>query len=542
MLVALLELAINRVAIGSKTSPGLVTLRLHAGSPPPDWYRYLSYAGLFLFYFAGTLAVAILAGRIAALMARGLRDRLAGGGLAIAGLLAVMPLLISGTSSTTFALELAFAGAVLLVVIATFGKNRDLGVQLGTLMLAAPLLVHTLSVIGAKFLWPDGVFETPGLLVARAGVLTLCLAALVSPYLFAPRPFARSVTRPAPVLVAMTVAAIGAVMARTWYTTIAKGAALAIGVELTQGVADPRLALYLLALATLTWTLASCAIAGSAARRQIGAGIGLIVLGGYAFRWPHHYLLPLLGLALIADAAHRVRDEELAAMPISSDTPPIADNAWSTYVAALKRGLERTLAGVHTLTTRGEQGLVSSLITGEHVGLPVRVRVERIEGSVMALDVVIGRELDEMRAATLTLWAIPPRALGINPAGPPAAPLFKTGDAPFDERFKTRGSALAQQTLFDEDLRARAVATLDGWFAYWDREGLRYRVYPGRGAPLDHPMPLSDLSLGRPTTADRLVAVVELLVDIASRGVTPAADAEPTELSAEADVEPTEVS
>ena len=541
LLVALLELAINRVAIGSRTTPGLVTLKLPTGHAPPDWYRYLSYAGLFLFYFAGTLAVAILAGRIAALMKRGVRDRLAGGGLAIAGVLAAMPLLISGTSSTTFALELAFAAAVVLVVIASFGKNRDLGVQLGTVMVAAPLLVHTLSVIGAKFLWPDGVFETPGILVTRAGVLTLCLAALVSPYLFAPRPFARSVTRPAPVLVAMTMAAIGAVMARTWYTTIAKGAALAIGVELTQGVADPRLALYLLAVATLTWTLASCAIAGSAARRQIGAGIALIVLGGYAFRWPHHYLLPLLGLALIADAGHRVRDEELAAMPISSDTPPIGDNAWSTYVAALKRGLERTLAGVHTLTTRGEQGLVSSLITGEHVGLSVRVRIERIEGSVMALDVVIGREVDEMRAATLTLWAIPPRALGINPAGPPAAPVFKVGDAQFDERFKTRGNAMALQSLFDEDLRARAVATLDGWFAYWDREGVRYRVYPGRGAPLDHPMPLSDLALGRPTTADRLVAVIELLVEIASRGVKPPApDEEPTELSA--DVEPTEVS
>ena len=62
-LVALLELAINRVAIGSRTSPGLVTLRLHVGSPPPDWYRYLSYAGLFLFYFAGTLAVARAATR-----------------------------------------------------------------------------------------------------------------------------------------------------------------------------------------------------------------------------------------------------------------------------------------------------------------------------------------------------------------------------------------------------------------------------------------------------------------------------------------------
>jgi hypothetical protein len=150
---------------------------------------------------------------------------------------------------------------------------------------------------------------------------------------------------------------------------------------------------------------------------------------------------------------------------------------------------------------------------------------------VIALDVVLGRELDEVRAATLSLWAIPPRALGVNPAGPPAAPLFKSGDPQFDERFKSRGSSLALNKLFDEGLRARAVATLDGWLAYWEPEGLRYRVYPGRGAPLDHPIPLSDLALGRATTPDRLVTVIELLVEIAERCVKVPDYEPPKELS-----------
>jgi hypothetical protein len=312
---------------------------------------------------------------------------------------------------------------------------------------------------------------------------------------------------------------------------VAKAATLAIGVELTQGQADPRLALYLLAIATLVWTLASCAFAPSEARRQIGAGIALVVLGGYAFRWPHHYLLPLVGLALITEASRHVRDEELAALPISTDTPPIADTAWQPYISAVKRGLEKSLSNVHTLTTRGDAGLMSSLIVGDRFGLPVRTRIERIDGSVIALDVVLGRELDEMRAATLTLWAIPPRALGVNPAGPPAAPLFKSGDPQFDERFKSRGSSLALNKLFDEGLRARAVATLDGWLAYWEPDGLRYRVYPGRGAPLDHPIPLSDLALGRATTPDRLVAVIEVLVEIAERCVKVPDYEPPKELS-----------
>src|SRR6185312_7286119 len=110
-------------------------------------------------------------------------------------------------------------------------------------------------------------------------------------------------------LFAMAIAAAGAVLARTWYPTVAKAATLAIGVELSTTQADPRLALYLLAIATLTWTLGSCVFTASHARRQIAAGIALLVLGGYGFRWPHHYLLPLVGLALIAEAARYVHDE-----------------------------------------------------------------------------------------------------------------------------------------------------------------------------------------------------------------------------------------
>jgi hypothetical protein len=100
--------------------------------------------------------------------------------------------------------------------------------------------------------------------------------------------------------------------------------------------------------------------------------------------------------------------------------------------------------------------------------------------------------------------------------------LFKTGDQAFDDRFKARGSRRAFDRLLDDGLRARAAATLDGWVAYWEPDALRYRVYPGRGAPLDHPMPLSDLALARGASADRLVAVVELLLEIGARGGKPA--------------------
>lgn len=524
LLVAVLEVVINRVAVPM--------LRPDSGTPPA-WHTGLDYVGLFLFYFAGSLAAFVLVARsYAAIIARrGLRDTIAHAALAVATLLAAIPLLVTAPPWLSLPLELAFAIALIALISTVYGKQRDLGVQFGLPIIAIPLLVHTASVIGATFIWPESTFDGPGQELVRVGVTSLSIAALVTPYCFAPRPFARAVTRPIPVVIAMSIAALGAVIARMAYPSAAEATSLAIGVDLQHGQPDQRLALYLLAIATLAWTLASCAMAASGARRMIGTGIALVVLGGYGFKWPSHYLLPLLGFALIAEAARRVREEELDALPISSETPPIADSTWSTYVGAVGKGLRPTLGDVHTLTTRGEAGLTSSVIVGEAGGLAVRTRIERLEGSVLALDVVIGREIDELRAATLAVWAIPSRGTGINPAAPQAAPAFKAGDAPFDERFKVRGSTLAFQNMFDDGLRARAVATLDGWLAYWEREGVRYRVYPGRGAPLDHPLPLSDLALGKAAwSPDRLIAVIELLVELGARVLPPPAPSEPSEL------------
>ena len=529
MVVASLEVAINRLA---------VPMLRPAHGAPPAWHTALDYAGLFLFYFAGTLAAVVIAARVAENLAarRGAIDMVAQVAVAAAAVLAAIPLVINVPASVSFALELAFAAAQLALVASAFGRGRDLGAQLGMLVLVSPLAIHAIDVIGARWIWPEGRFDGPGVAVANAGALALCLAALLSPYVFAPRPFARAVTRPFPVLLAMTLAAVGAVAARLWYPQVAHAVKLAIGVELDGMRPDPRLALYLLGLATLTWTLASCALSPSPARRRIGLGIAFVVLGGYAFHWPHHYLLPLLGLVLVADGARDVRDEELAALPIAGATPPIADAPWAAYMTAVAGAVKRTLGDVQTLTTRGDDNETTSLVVGDKDGLPVRLRIERIDGSVLGLDVAIGREIDAARAATLCIWAIPPRGAGANPAGPPAAPLFRLGDAAFDERFRCRGSKAALGKLLDDDLRARAVATLDGWLAYWERDGLRYRVYPGRGAPLDHPVPLSDLALGRPATPERLVAVIELLLEIAARGVAvPPPEAAPDALDSPAE-------
>lgn len=526
---AVLEVVINRCA---------VPMLRPVIDEPPAWHTALDYTGLFVQYFVGILAVMVLISRcVGAIDAgRGLRDMLAHVMLGVAALVAAVPLIVAVPPWTSFLLEIMFALAVLSTVASVFGKERDLGVQVGLPLLALPLLFHTVMKIAAELLWPEGAFYAPGgpsTLLMKLAIMILSIAALATPYCFAPRPFARAVARPIPIVIAMTVAATGAVLARLWYGGLATVTKLAIGLEMSPD-ADRKLALYLLAVATLAWTLAACVLAGSAARRLVGIGLAFLVLGGYEFQWPHHYLLPLLGLALIAEAARDVRDEELAAMPFIAEAPPIHDTAWAAFVGTIAQGLRRTLTDVHSLTTRAENGITSSVIVGEAHGLPVRTRIERFEGSVVAADVVIGREIDELRGSTLTLWAMPPRGAAANPPGPPAAPLFKAGDPAFDAKFRARGNAVMFTKLFDDAARSKAATQLDGWLAYWENEGLRYRIYPGRGAPLDHPLPLSDLAMGKQPSPERLVSVVELLVEIASHGLTPQPkQPEPTELPAE---------
>ncbi len=531
MVLAVLEIAVNRV--------GLPALAPTDGHEPATWYAALDYGGLFLSYFTGTLAVAILGARaIATLLAfRGVRDVVAQAAILGAVALFALEIMLDAPEWVAIPAEALFGLAVLATVVSTFGRGRDLGAQIGIVILSLPLLLHTGAAFGVHFAWEDTLSE-PARMLAGLGVMALALAALVSPYCFAPRPFTRSVGRPLPIVVAMGFAASGAIAARSLYHHLVPLVRDAIGVQLAADRPDSSLAIYVLAVATLAWTLVSCALAPARARRQVGAGLGLLVLGGNAYRWPIHFLLPLVGLAIIAEATRHVRDEELVDIPIVNVTPPIADATWGAYIAAVAALLEQSLTGIHTLTTRGDGGLVSTVIVADKAGLPVRVRVERFDGAVLALDIVIGREIDELRGATFTLWSVPPRALGINPSGPPAAPLCKTGDAELDTRFRLRGSAHAFGKLFDVAARGRVAALLAGWLAYWETDGLRYRVYPGRGSPLDQPIPLSDLALGRAAPPERLAGLVAMLAETGARGIAPSVAAPSTLSTLEPEPEP----
>jgi len=105
------------------------------------------------------------------------------------------------------------------------------------------------------FVWPEHQFDGPGGDIAYAGVIALAIAALASPYCFAPRPFARAVTRPVPVVIAMSLAAIG-----------------------VSGLLTERVTVFALALGTFGVTRALCRWLGISAAFVVSAlALGVLI-------------------------------------------------------------------------------------------------------------------------------------------------------------------------------------------------------------------------------------------------------------------------
>ncbi len=116
--------------------------------------------------------------------------------------------------------------------------------------------------------------------------------------------------------------------------------------------------------------------------------------------------------------------------------------------------------------------------------------------------------------------------MGIGAHPPPpatSAPAARSGDGEFDRRFRMRDAGGLGDRLFDDGLRARATALLDGWMAYWPGRGLIYCVLPGVGAPLENPIPITQLAFRGAIwegAVDRLVTVLDLLTQVATRGLS----------------------
>lgn len=520
LVVAATELAVYRLAVPA--------LRPSEGQPPPGWHTALSYAALFLFYFASAFAVAILLRELVR-CARGEHPlgRWAGYGLIATGAMlltyAVKSLLVVPSASDTFLLELAFGLSLCALLGAQLRRGGDSAVKIGLLFLAVPLLVHFYRDAAVRWWFaPEALWEGAADRVDAYGQWSLVLAALLSPYCFAPRPFADAAGKLAPLAIGAFVGLIGALVVRQSYEVGYLLAKRGVGVDLGAGAPTSQIALYLIALGSITWTLTSCFMSPSPARRRVGVGLGLVVASGYGFAWPLQYLAGLVGFLTVSDAAQDVAAEEQSARGaarVRFRGPPIRPDAWQAYIGAL----------VAALRARGYQASTVSVEDRTHVlvleasRVPVRLMVDRGDESIRAIEVVCGRDLQETQSPAWTLEARGRRLGSAHPLPPKVrAARVRTGDAEFDRRFLVRDGGRLTGRLFDDGLRARATALLDGWLAFWPGQSLVYRVVPGQGAPLDTPIPVAQLAFGGgggPASVDRMVTLLELLAQIADRAI-----------------------
>jgi hypothetical protein len=523
LVVTVAELAFNRLAVPALRPPG--------ETPPPGWHQVIDHAGLFLLYFASALAVGVLLRQLWQLGRNdpGIRAPLRWGLIVIGApfaALAVYNLAAAPGQDLSFAFETLFTAILLLLLAVQLAGGGDLGIKVGLVFLIAPLVIHYYGPFALRFIeGPEALWGNLPERVRLWGHWSMVFAALVSPYCFAPRPFVRSAARLAPLGIALFVGVLGAVILRQHYEVGMLMASRGLGVELGPGAPSSFLALNLLALATITWTMTACFTAETVARREVGVGLALVVLGGYGFTWPLQYLVGLVGLVNISQAAQKVGAAERGeAGAHGYRAPPIADEVWQGYVRALVGTLRGSGDEVHALTSEDDHGDSVTRVRAERRGIDVEVTVTRSRGAITAVDIRCGAGAPGAEPEW-TLHARPERLLGMSAhPEPPAssAPVVRTGDLPFDQRFRIRDAGGRGERLLDEGLRARATALIDGWVAFWPGRGLRYQVQPGYGAPLDHPIPITELSfrgVAGAGSGERLVTLIDLLVDITARGL-----------------------
>lgn len=490
---------------------------------PPAWFVGLDYAALFLLYFATLLAVIALvidfdgrrwkqAGPLA-------RVDLGVGALTTIGLAGAVAFAATVRPESVQWLLLGGLGAIALHrVISTWARRAGLAGAIGLTAAAAPLVIYCVAALLSKRLWnEEEIFG--GEARARFGALgraALVVAAMASPYCLAPRPLSRNMTRILPFALALGVAIAGAFALRLDYLGTIRAVNRGLGLDLDPQGAQDAIALYLLAFATMTWTIVACLGAPSPARQRIGVGLALLLAAGFGFAWPMSFAVAAVGLLAIAGGAAAVSAEERS-LPVAAATPPIADELWQGYVGQVVTALRDGGGEVSAVSVRGEHGQTSTVILAERKGVPVRTRIERHHGSVVVIDVVCGRE-----SSRTPTWTAVARRNGQHPEPPGPLPVMRADDAPFDAVFRCRGDRDAMLAALDDGLRARATASLDGWIAGWGRESVRHRVFPGQGAPIDFPVPILELASRRPVPpafASRLVVRIDLCAEIAARVV-----------------------
>ncbi len=539
LLVAVAELCVYRLLV-----PGL---RSRVNVEPPLWHSLLTWVGLFLFYFASALAVGVVAHQLWQIVQR--RDSHARvltwmvvptGALFLA--LACMSIVAAPSARVTFLLEGSVVLAILTIVVSQITRKGDLGARIGVFFLALPLVIHFYVPFLERFVREDVLFTGLSDQVESAGFWLVLLAALSMPYCFGARPFFLRAARVGPLAAGLAVGVTGSLLVRTNYVKGLELAQNGFGISVAPAAPSSLVALSLLALSAVAWTLTSCLTVESKHRRLIGVGIGLVVVGGYGFAWPLQYLVGFAGLLAISRGATRVQGEERSQLPLTGVTvPPIRDDHWQVYIESLLEDLRDSSAEDgkqgSTVTIRGDEGQQRTHFVYHRDPLVVTVTVERVAGVVHGMDVRIAPSGPEPDAGAETLgapqWSLhsyQPSQLGlVHPLPPECTGKELVGSSPeFAKRFHICDSSAWTDSLLDDELSARVLQEVHGWIACWSDGTLRFQLYPGRGAPLNSPIPITSLSFQNGEASNEsMLSLLDLLLDLAQRSLAYAGEDSP---------------
>jgi hypothetical protein len=379
-------------------------------------------------------------------------------------------------------------------------RPGDPRVKLGLVLLAVPFLLHYYGTFALRLLLTGEAARTSSLpdRMRDLGQWSVALCSIGVALCFAPRPLWRALLRPGPLAIAGFTGTLIAVVLLRHQDVGIEIASRGLGIEIPPGSPAPILIAFVFGAVAVIWNLATTLPSPSPGRRLLGYGLALVCIGGYAFAWPLTLLTVVAGALVVTDGALRLGGETRGRA--------VPEAAWRAYTEALAGEL-----GARVLRTQ-----VATILTGEREGAPFALAL-----SPDSVEVRLGEPTDAPPA--LTVAARPERLLGGRHHPPPPesdAPSRRTGDAVFDARFRVHDAAAHVDRVFDDGLRARAAAVLDGWIAVWPGRCLVYTVFPGQGAPLDHPLPLSEIAAGDPASPERMARVFELCAELWQRART----------------------
>ena len=323
LVMVALELAVNRLALPELRPRGHAT---------PLWFYGVDRLAAFVFHLATLLSLGAITYHVHKLVRQGdvllpvPRTTVAILGALFVGT-ATFAVVSAHPEALSFHLETSFFALLFVLTLAFLLRPGDLWTKLGLGLVLLPFAVHYAGSLAALRAGPDG-WAMLGQ-VRHVGHVTLAGAAIASPLCFGPRPFRWALSRPLPVALAAFVGALSAIILRRHHLKGSELAQAGLGIEFGPAAPTSTMALYVIAVGAIAYTLASSLSSAAPARRQIGMGFALVVLAGYAFEWPVQLVSAVMGVIAILRAQLSVAKEERDLGDASPFlTPPIADGTW----------------------------------------------------------------------------------------------------------------------------------------------------------------------------------------------------------------------